>query len=141
MSSSATRWNASPSRSNDLCPMSSLRHHRVRELLKRQIGEVLHREISSAEAGLITVTDVGLSDDLKAATVFISVVGDTAQQRKALAVLTRERTRLQNLVARAVVLKYFPRLRFVLDGSIERGNRILAILDELDLPPADSPTS
>jgi ribosome-binding factor A len=121
--------------------MPSLRHHRVRELLKRQVGEVLHREISSTEAGLITVTDIGLSDDLKSATVFISGVGDTAQQRKAIAVLTRERTRLQNLAARAVVLKYFPRLRFVLDESIERGNRILSILDELDLPPADSPST
>jgi ribosome-binding factor A len=141
MSSSAMRLNASPSRCNKLSPMSSLRHHRVRELLKRQVGEVLHREISSTEAGLITVTDIGLSDDLKSATVFISVVGDTAQQRKALAVLTRERVRLQNLAARAVVLKYFPRLRFVLDESIERGNRILSILDELDLPPADSPST
>jgi ribosome-binding factor A len=118
--------------------MPSLRHQRVRELLKRQIGEVLSREISNTEAGLITVTDVGLADDLKSATVFISVVGDTAQQRKAIAIVTRDRTRLQNLVARAVVLKYFPRLRFVLDESIERGNRILAILDELDLPQDDS---
>lgn len=118
--------------------MPSLRHHRVRELLKRQVGEVLRREIPTTEAGLITVTDIGLADDLKSATVFISVVGDTAQQRKALAILTRERNRLQALVARAVVLKYFPRLRFVLDESIARGNRVLAILDELDLPPADA---
>jgi ribosome-binding factor A len=118
--------------------MSSLRHQRVRELLKRQVGEVLSREISTTEVGLITVTDIHLADDLKSATVYISVVGDAAQQRKALAILTRERNRLQGLVARAVVLKYFPRLRFVLDESIERGNRVLSILDELDLPPADS---
>jgi ribosome-binding factor A len=118
--------------------MPSLRHQRVRELLKRQIGEVLHREISPTEAGLITVTDIGLSNDLKSATVFIGIVGDTAQQRKAIAILTRERTRIQGLAARAVFLKYFPRLRFVLDNSIARGNRILSILDELDLPPDDS---
>jgi ribosome-binding factor A len=118
--------------------MPSLRHQRVRELLKRQVGEVLRREISTTEAGLITVTDIGLSNDLKSATVFVGVVGDTAQQRKAMAILSRERTRLQGLVARAVVLKYFPRLRFVLDDSIARGDRILAILEELNLPPSDS---
>jgi ribosome-binding factor A len=117
--------------------MSSLRHQRVRELLKRQVSEVLRREISITEAGLVTVTDIGLSNDLKSATVFVGVVGDTAQQRKAIGILTRERARLQTLVARAVVLKYFPRLRFVMDGSIARGDRILAILDELNLPPSD----
>jgi len=38
--------------------MQSLRHQRVRELLKRQIGEVIRREIPVGEAGLITVNDV-----------------------------------------------------------------------------------
>lgn len=118
--------------------MPSLRHQRVRELLKRQIGEVLRREFTlSSDIGLLSVHDVGLANDLKSATVFIGVIGDTAQQRKAIAILTRERPRLQNLVARSVVLKYFPRLRFVLDDSVARGNRILEILDDLNLPPAE----
>ncbi len=118
--------------------MPSLRHQRVRELLKRQIGEVLRREIQPDAAGLITVNDVGLAGDLKSATVFIGVVGKPEQQKKAMAVLVRERARLQTLVAREVVLKYMPRLRFVLDESIERGNRVLAIMDELELPEAES---
>jgi ribosome-binding factor A len=40
-------------------------------------------------------------------------------------------------VAREVVLKYMPRLRFVLDEAIERGNRVLAIMDELDIPETE----
>ena len=118
--------------------MPSLRHQRVRELLKRQIGEVLRREIQPDAAGLITVNDVGLAGDLKSATVFVGVVGKPEQQRKAMAVVLRERTRIQTLVAREVVLKYMPRLRFVLDESIERGNRVLAIMDELNLPESGS---
>lgn len=119
--------------------MSSLRHQRVRELLKRQIGEVLRREFSpSSDFGLVSVNDIGLANDLKSATVFVGVIGDASQQRNAIAFLTRERPRLQNLVARTVVLKYFPRLRFVLDDSIARGNRVLDILDDLDIPPAES---
>ncbi|MCL4179012.1 MAG: 30S ribosome-binding factor RbfA [Verrucomicrobia bacterium] len=117
--------------------MPSLRHQRVRELLKRQIGEVLRREIQPDAAGLITVNDVGLAGDLKSATVFIGVVGKPEQQKKAMAVLLRERARIQTLVAREVVLKYMPRLRFVLDESIERGNRVLAIMEELKLPEAE----
>lgn len=105
---------------------------RVRELLKRAIGEVIRREISIAEAGLISVNDVQVAGDLKSATVFVSVVGTTEQQRRGLAVLRKEGKRLQGLVGRSVVLKYTPRLRFVGDDSIERGNRVLQIIEELE---------
>jgi ribosome-binding factor A len=104
----------------------------VRELLKRQVGEVIRREIPAQEAGLITVTDVGLAGDLKSATVYVGVVGTPAQQQQAFRLLRRERLRIQGLLGRAVVLKHTPRLRFVLDDSIERGNRVLAILAEIE---------
>jgi len=43
-----------------------------------------------------------------------------------------DRIRLQGLVAKSVVLKYTPTLKFVVDDSIVRGNRVLQIIDELD---------
>jgi ribosome-binding factor A len=46
--------------------------------------------------------------------------------------LNEHRARIQSLVGRAVVLKYTPRLRFVVDDSIARGNRVLQILEELE---------
>jgi ribosome-binding factor A len=46
--------------------------------------------------------------------------------------LELKRVRIQGLIARGVVLKYTPRLRFVLDESVERGNRVLKILEELE---------
>jgi ribosome-binding factor A len=118
--------------------MQSLRRQRVRELLKREIGEVIRREIPVAEAGLITVSDVGLAGDLKSATVFVGIIGNPDQQRRGIELLRKERWRLQGLVGHAVVLKYTPRLRFVLDDSIERGNRILGIIEEIErsLPPS-----
>lgn len=118
--------------------MAGLRHQRVRELLKRQIGEVLRREIPPSEAGLITVNDVGLANDLKSATVYVGVVGQPDQQKKAMSLLIRERSRIQSLLAREIILKYTPRLRFVLDDSIERGNRVLSIINELEQSDLDS---
>lgn len=112
--------------------MQNLRHERVRELLKREIGEVLRREIPLGEAGLITVNEVGVASDLKSATVFVGVVGTADQRKRAAGLLEKESKRIQGLVARAVVLKYTPHLKFVLDESIERGNRVLQIIDELD---------
>ena len=112
--------------------MSSLRLQRVRELLKRTISEVIRREIPVDAAGLISVNDVGVAADLQSAQVFVSVIGNAAQKKKAAAVLESERKRIQTLVGKAVVLKYTPILKFVLDDSIERGNRVLQILDEIE---------
>ena len=123
--------------------MASLRTQRVRELLKREIGEVIRREIPVGEAGLISVNDVGMAGDLKAATVFISILGNADQQKRGLALLTEHRGRIQGLVARAVVLKFTPTLRFVMDDSLLRGNRVMQIIDEVEkadpVPPADAP--
>jgi ribosome-binding factor A len=116
----------------------SLRLERVRELLKREIGEVIRRELPVHEAGLINVNDLQVAPNLKNATVFVGVLGGKAQKEKGLQLLEKNRARIQGLVAKAVILKYTPRLRFVLDESVERGNRVLKILEELETPPASS---
>ncbi len=115
--------------------MSNLRHERVRELLKRAIGEAIRREFHVSDAGLITVNDVEVGGDLRTAVVFVTILGSPEQQKRGLHLLEQNRIRLQSLVAKAVILKYTPTLRFVADDSIERGNRVLQILDELEKNP------
>jgi len=119
--------------------MPGLRHQRVRELLKRAIGEVIRREFNVSEVGLITVNEVECAGDLKSATVFISILGNPDQQKRGLAVLSEHRARIQGLMARAVVLKYTPTLRFVFDDSVARGNQVLRIIEELEkaAPPPE----
>ena len=120
--------------------MSSLRLERVRELLKREIGEIIRREIPVDEAGLITVNDVHVSSDLHSASVYVAVLGNAQQQKKALAELEKHRKRIQGLVGKAVILKYTPQLRFLIDQSIEQGNKVLKIIDELEhaTPPDEA---
>lgn len=104
----------------------------MRELLKREIGEVIRREFPVSEAGLVSVNDVDVAGDLHSAIVFISILGTAEQQKRGLAMLTRHRKRIQGLVGRAVVLKYTPTLKFLVDDSIARGNRVLQIIEELE---------
>jgi ribosome-binding factor A len=121
--------------------MSSLRLQRVRELLKRELGEIIRREIPVGDAGLITVNDVTVGSDLHAATVYIGILGGEEQRKKALSELDRHRKRIQGLVGKAVILKYTPQLRFILDESIEQGNKVLKIIDELEhAAPSDENT-
>ena len=112
--------------------MASHRLLRVRELLKREIGEVIRRELPVSQAGLITVNEVDVSGDLQNASVFLSIFGSNEQQRTGLAMLKKNRSRIQSLLAKSVILKYTPHLRFVIDDSVARGNRVLEIMAELE---------
>jgi len=112
--------------------MPSVRVQRIRELLKRQLGEIVRRELPAELSVLTSVHDVDLAADLKSATVHVGVIGNPSQQNSIVDRLTQARVRLQELLAQAVILRYTPRLRFQLDTSVERGNRILSLLDEIE---------
>ncbi len=112
--------------------MPSLRLQRVRELLKREIGEAVRREFHVSEAGLITVNDVDVAGDLKSATVYISILGNPDQQKRGFQLLNEHRVRIQGFIAKSVILKYTPKLKFAFDDSIVRGNRVLQIIEELE---------
>ena len=112
--------------------MPSLRQQRGRELLKRTVGEILRRELDSESCGIITVNDVGMASDLHSAMVFVSVLGSDEQKRTAAKRLKSERSRIQYMLGREVVLKYTPRIKFELDDAIEAGNRVMSILEEME---------
>jgi ribosome-binding factor A len=118
--------------------MASHRLERVCELLKRAIGEAIRREIPVGQAGLITVNGVETGGDLRNAKVFISILGNVEQQRSGLTLLQKNRARIQGLVSQAVILKYTPHLRFVVDDSVTRGDRILQLLEELERSPSEA---
>ena len=115
--------------------MPNLRHERVRELLKRAIGEAIRREFDTNDVGLITVNDLDVGGDLRTAVVFITILVNPTQQKNGLQALEQNRILIQSLVAKSVILKYTPTLKFIVDDSIVRGNRVLQILDELDKAP------
>ena len=119
----------------------SLRLLRVCELIKRELGMIIGREIKF-EAPLVSVRAVDITPDLKNAHVFISAIGTKWQKEEALKELNLKRQHLQHELARRIILKYTPLLHFQLDESIERGTRVLNLLDEIEptLPPDEEPS-
>ena len=69
---------------------------------------------------------------LESISAFVSVFGSAEQQKTGLRLVEQCRPRVQDHIAKSVILKYTPSLRFVTDDSIARGNRVLSILDELE---------
>lgn len=115
----------------------TLRLERVREMLKREIGETIRREIPVGDAGLINVNDVQISNDLHSAVVRVGILGNADQKKRGLEELNKHRKRIQGLVGGNIVLKYTPHLRFITDDSIEQGNKVLKIIEELEGPSKD----
>lgn len=107
---------------------------RVRELVKRELGDLIRRELSFDQ--LVTIQEVDMTPDLKQAHVYVSVLGgEDGAGRSVISRLQSHRKELQALLARRVVLKYTPHLYFKLDEAVARGTDVISILESLDLPP------
>ena len=109
------------------------RLERVKSLLKRVIAEAMFSVMQgdTVQPGLITVTGVACGKDLRDANVKVSVFGDDALKETALHHLQHNARRFQSIINREVKLKFTPRLNFQLDLSLEKGDEVLAILNNL----------
>ena len=103
---------------------------RVNELLKRELSTIIAREITF-DGAIVTVNHVDATPDLKNAHVYVGVLGSKVQSA-AIAKLEENRVLLQTQLSKHVVLKYTPHLTFHLDKSVERGTRIMEILQEIE---------
>jgi ribosome-binding factor A len=105
---------------------------RVCEVIKRELGDLFHREIQFGSA-LVTISSVDITPDLKQAHVFISALGSKGDQRHAMEILDKNRVLLQNQLAKRIKIKYTPHLHFHIDEAMERGSRVLNVMNELGL--------
>jgi ribosome-binding factor A len=110
---------------------------RVNEVIKRELSDIISREITFGAQTLVTVHAVDITPNLRNCHVFVSVIGNPAQKNRALGELAEHRVVLQRELAKRVILKYTPHLTFKLDESIERGSRVLEIMQDLDEPKND----
>jgi ribosome-binding factor A len=110
------------------------RIQRINVLLKREIGETLFQIMGeeSFDLAAVTVTRVAVSRNLRRARVFVSIRDHGGERDHMLRLLERHRPEIQARINRDLVLKYTPRLSFELDTSVERGDRMLQLLDELE---------
>ena len=104
---------------------------RVRELMKRELSSVVQRDYEFKDV-LVTINDVDVTPDLRQAHVFVGILGPEQLQRKTLAKLQRDAGQLQVKISKRVVLRYTPRLNFKLDDSVERGVKLLSVIQGID---------
>ena len=114
---------------------------RINELLRSEIAELISREIKDPRlAGLISVTEVDTTTDLRHAKVFVSVFGTEEERASSLAALRSATGFLRREVAQRVTFRHMPELEFHLDSSIEQGDKIMRLLRQVaDEKPAAEP--
>ncbi|MES2307805.1 MAG: 30S ribosome-binding factor RbfA [Verrucomicrobiota bacterium] len=116
--------------------MSTRRTTRVSEAVRMELANLIQRE-RALEGIILTISSIDLTPDLKNAHVFMSVLEQALSQETILSILNRKRHEWQTTISRRLELKYTPKLIFKFDSSLERGDRVMQILNELDLnaPP------
>ena len=103
---------------------------RVNEAIKEVLADAIATELKDPRIGFVTVTDVDTSPDLRAARVFVSVLGNESERESALEGLRSSHGFLQGKIASQMRMKRTPTLTFHYDESVERGVRLSELLDE-----------
>ncbi len=115
------------------------RRLRLSHLLRSELSLLLQRKVKDPRlAGLISVTDVELTPDLREAKVFISVLGSEEEGEKVMQGLQGARGFFHRELGSRLDLRHVPSLTFYADHSLERGAHLLQLMDQLATPPDES---
>jgi ribosome-binding factor A len=123
----------------------STRVPRLDALLQQEISALVAREVHDPRVGFVTITRVEVSPDLRHATVWISLIGQPSERRETLRALGRAMPFVRHRLGQ-LRLRRIPELHLREDDTLERGTRVLHLIDELEagktepsmLPPGET---
>jgi ribosome-binding factor A len=108
----------------------SRRMARVNKLIRQEISTLLQRQVKDPRLGnFIAVTEVDTSPDLKYARIYVSGIDDRVDKEQTLSALTVAASYIRRELYHRLRLKRIPELGFQWDDSVERGSRILELID------------
>jgi ribosome-binding factor A len=112
---------------------NSRRVSRVSSLIKREISQMLLYEIKDDRvgAGMVSITDVDLSGDLQHAKVFVSIYGTEEAKAETMEGLKSSTTFVRRELSHRMNLRRSPEIVFLEDRSLERGDRMVNLLDRI----------
>ena len=109
---------------------SRLRPERVAEQVRIEIAEILQRELKDPRIGLATCTRVSVSGDLGVAKVYVSVLGNSEEQKNTMAALEHAAGYVRRLLSQRLGLRSSPEVRFAYDPSVEYSIRLDELIEE-----------
>ena len=111
-------------------PRDYPRTRRVAELLQRELSSLIRDRLKDPEVGMVTISDVEVSRDLAHARVYFTLLGGEAERERTREALQRAAGFLRRELGRELHLRTIPQLRFIYDDTMDRGNRVSALIDQ-----------
>lgn len=108
------------------------RTERVADILREEISQIVGYELEDPRLTTVTVTEVRLSDNLRAAKVYITVAGDEQEHKLALAALKRAAPYVRKQIGLSLNLPRTPEIYFVRDRVEEEGERVDQLLRQIE---------
>jgi len=105
------------------------RTQRVGVQIQRELAEIIRRELSNPNLGMITVSEVKVSPDLKSARVYVTILGSKFPVEQTIEHINAAAGRLRYYLSQRLTTRTTPRLQFIHDSSIEYGSRLSALID------------
>ena len=107
------------------------RSQRIQELLLEEISKLLQSGLKDPRIGFTTLTRVEVSDNLKHAKVFVSVMGTEKEKSDTLEALKSAKGFIRNSLGKNLYLRYLPELEFKIDENAEHVEKITKIINDL----------
>ncbi len=117
--------------------MPSKRPLQVADRIKEIIANALESRVKDPRLGFVTITDVRVTGDLQQASIFYTVLGDTASRETSAAALSSAKGMLRSEVGRALGLRITPSLEFFLDGMNESASAMNELIDQMHKADAE----
>lgn len=116
---------------------TSRRVSRVAALIKREVSQMLLSEIKDDRvgAGMVSITDVDLSGDLQHAKIFVSIYGTQEAKTETMQGLKSSEGFVRRELGHRMRLRRTPIVIFLEDLSLERGDRMIDLLNQIEIKP------
>lgn len=112
-------------------PKDYARTSRIGEALQRELSLIIQQEMRDPRLGMITILDVVVTKDLQQAKVYFSLLDDSAEHiKEATKTLSEAAGFLRSQIAKKVKLRTTPKLFFIFDDTLQKGNKIYKLLEE-----------
>src|SRR5690349_14109648 len=111
--------------------MPTRRQIQVADEIQQIVSVLLQRELKDPRIGFVTVTQVEVTQDLKYARIFVSVMGTPEEQKATMDALASGRGFIRREIASRLEIRAVPEIQFRLDRGIEYSDRINRLLNEL----------
>lgn len=111
--------------------MMVLKKDKMNGIIQRELSQILQTEVRDRDIGFCTITAVDTTNDVSLAKIYVTFLGKGFSNAKGMEALERSKGFIRSLLAKRLTSRKVPELKFILDTSLEYGNKIETIIDDL----------